>query len=41
MDMKTREQIYAEIQELAIEDCPFIGLSYGHLGAALSKKVEG
>jgi peptide/nickel transport system substrate-binding protein len=40
-DVKKREQIYTEIQELAIEDSPLIWLYYGPLTFTLKKNVEG
>lgn len=41
MDVKKREQIFHEIQALAIEDSPIVWLYYAPFTLTLSKKVEG
>lgn len=41
LDVQKRQQIYHQIQELAIEDSPLIWLYYAPYTVALTKKVEG
>lgn len=41
MDPKKREQIYHQIQELAVEDSPIVWLYYAPFTLTLNKKVEG